>query len=74
MTERLCRNCRLYDLEDVKDITGRIFNARAAQCLWSPPQFEWPESIDRSYRHVRRPVKMKPTLGASCVAFEARDD
>jgi len=61
-----CRDCKLYDLDAVKDRAGRVRRDRAAQCLWRPESIVLPDSVK-----LLAPVitKMQPDDGQRCKRF-----
>lgn len=67
-----CRECKLYDLEAVKDRAGRIRSNRAARCLWKSTE-TWPASVNVSLN--RRPTAghMEPNDGQRCKRFIKRE-
>ena len=73
MTDSMCRNCRLYDIDNVKDKAGRVRAGRSAKCRWEFPIGAWPDSIYPEDRHLTKRF-MLPNDGAWCAAFEERKD
>jgi hypothetical protein len=65
-----CRDCKLYDLDAVKNARGAILSNRAAQCLWISK-----ETLPASVRDTRRPTAgwMQPNDGDRCQRFIKRE-
>ena len=65
-----CRDCKLYDLESVKNVRGAVMSNWPARCLWV---FKGtPASIDRGQLPLK--TKMFPNEGAGCQTFVPRKD
>jgi hypothetical protein len=67
-----CRNCKLYDLDAVKDRAGRVRGDRFARCLWKSIEV-WPESVS-SWSKRPDPGLMPPNETHRCQRFIKRDD
>ena len=68
-----CRDCRLYDLEAVKNARGAVLSKRGAKCLWESTEV-WPLSVCEGFNHRPKPSYMEPNDGNGCKRFIKRDD
>ena len=68
-----CRDCKLYDLDAVKNARGAIMSNRVAQCLWKSTE-TWPIGVDE--RHTIRPQGryMQPNDVHRCQRFIKRNE
>lgn len=67
-----CRDCKLYDLDAVKNARGAILSNRAAQRLWKSTEV-YPESV---HPHARPKITggwMEPNLTHRCPRFIKRE-
>jgi hypothetical protein len=66
-----CRDCKLYDLDAVKNARGAVMSKRAARCLWVSKEV-WPDSVYENMNHRPRPAYMEPSQGERCKCFIPR--
>jgi hypothetical protein len=65
----LCKDCKLYPVEKVKDKAGRIHKNRAARCQWVSAEV-YPSSIQLFPRPQVN--YMQPNDGVDCQCFISR--
>lgn len=65
-----CMDCKLYDLDKVKNARGAILSNRIGRCLWKSTE-QWPVSVVRSYT-PNRPSGgwMEPKEDHRCPCFQ----
>lgn len=68
-----CRDCKLYDLDAVKNARGAIMSNRAAQCLWKSTEV-WPVSVAESLNGRTWTSKMQPNDVHRCQRFIPRGE
>lgn len=66
-----CRECKLYDLDAVKDIAGRVRKDRVARCLWKSTE-TWPDSVGE-WQSRPSAGSMRPNDGQRCKRFIKRE-
>lgn len=66
-----CRNCKLYDLDRVRNARGSIMSNRAAPCLWKSTE-TWPASVVPGLNRRPEPGFMQPNDGDRCQRFIKR--
>ena len=67
-----CRDCKLYDLDAVKDTAGRVQSRWAARCLWKSTEV-WPVSVPALSGRVVA-GSMEPNVYHRCPRFIQRPD
>ena len=67
-----CRDCKLYDLDAVKNTAGRVMSHWVARCLWTSTEV-WPESVDAFFSSRPRPARMEPNAVHRCQRFIKRE-
>lgn len=66
-----CRECKLYDLDAVKNARGAVLRNRVGKCLWTSTEV-WPDSV-AEHRSMRpRTHYMSPDDGQRCKRFIKR--
>ena len=63
-----CRECKLFDLEAIKDRAGRVRKSRSARCLWVSTE-TWPDSVMDHLNHRPTASFMRPDDGQRCKRF-----
>lgn len=66
-----CRDCKLYDLDAVKNARGSVMSNRAARCLWVSTEV-WPASVMESTNSRAKAGYMEPNDGERCKRFIKR--
>jgi hypothetical protein len=66
-----CRDCKLYDLDAVKNARGAVMSNRVARCLWESTE-TWPVSVWESTNKRPRSGYMHPNDGDRCQRFIKR--
>lgn len=69
-----CRDCKLFDLDTVKNKRGAVLSNRVGRCLWKSTEV-WPESV-RNFSLNRRVEAglMSPNDNHRCQRFIKRED
>jgi hypothetical protein len=65
-----CRDCRLYDLDAVKNARGAIMRNRVGRCLWKSTEV-YPASLAKDAYRMSGGW-MEPDDGARCKRFIKR--
>lgn len=68
-----CRDCKLYDLDAVKNARGAVMKNKTARCLWVSTEV-WPASVRSPFNTRPSASWMEPDDGARCGRFIKRDD
>lgn len=67
-----CKDCKLFDIEAVKDKAGRVRKSKYAKCLWISTE-QYPISL--SYDHVRPVARyVAASDGERCPCFQKREN
>jgi len=64
-----CRDCKLFDLDAVKDKAGRVRKNKAAKCLWVSKE-TYPSSV--FYPQRVNAGHMTSDSGERCPCFQKR--
>jgi hypothetical protein len=67
-----CRDCKLYDLDAVKNKAGAVLRNRAGKCLWQSTEV-WPVSVAECHNRRPTPHYMQPDDGDRCQRFIKRE-
>ena len=66
-SEKICRNCKYFEIEIAKDAAGRVRKNVAVKCLWPVPVF--PISV---WQSIPSPGYTTSERGLDCACFEER--
>jgi len=64
-----CRDCKLYDLDRVKNARGAIMSKRAARCRWESKE-QWPTAVIESMNRRPKATYMPPNVEHRCPCFQ----
>lgn len=68
-----CRDCKLYDLDAVRNARGAVMSNRVARCLWKSTEV-WPVSVMESMNGRPRAGFMSPNDEHRCQRFIKREE
>lgn len=64
-----CKDCKLYDLERVKNARGAIMSKRVAKCRWVSKE-QWPVAVGEHMNRRPQATYMPPTQVHRCPCFQ----
>ena len=68
-----CRDCKLYDLDAVKNARGAVMASRVGACGWRSKE-KWPESVRDHLNSRPSPSLMAPNDVHRCPCFQKANE